>query len=85
MAELYPPFLAYHRSLNAGWPEAAMAGALGLALAGPRRYGERLVKDAWMGDGRARATAADIHRALYVAALACALEFALIAGAALLL
>ncbi len=73
-----------HRSLNAGWPEAAMAGALGLALAGPRRYGERLVKDAWMGDGRARATAADIHRALYVAALACAANFALIAGAALL-
>ncbi|MGA8754873.1 MAG: adenosylcobinamide-phosphate synthase CbiB [Stellaceae bacterium] len=26
-----------HRSLNAGWPEGAMAGALGLALAGPRR------------------------------------------------
>ena len=74
-----------HRSLNAGWPEAAMAGALGLALAGPRRYGQRLVKDAWMGDGRARATARDIHRALYVAALACALEFALIAALALLL
>ena len=74
-----------HLSLNAGWPEAAMAGALGLALAGPRRYGERVVKDAWMGDGRARATARDIHRALYVTALACALEFALIAGAALFL
>ena len=74
-----------HRSLNAGWPEAAMAGALGLALAGPRRYGQRLVKDAWMGDGRARATARDIHRALYVAALACALEFALIAALALIL
>ncbi|MFP6730305.1 MAG: cobalamin biosynthesis protein, partial [Alphaproteobacteria bacterium] len=76
---------AKHRSTNAGWPEAAMAGALGLALAGPRRYGERLVKDAWMGEGRARATARDIHRALYVAALACAINFALIAlGAALI-
>ena len=75
---------AKHRSSNAGWPEAAMAGALGLALAGPRRYGERLVKDAWMGDGRARATARDIHRALYVTALACAANFILIAlGAAL--
>ena len=73
-----------HRSTNAGWPEAAMAGALGLALAGPRRYGERLVKDAWMGDGRARATARDIHRALYVTALACAMNFALIAGLAVL-
>ncbi len=74
-----------HRSVNAGWPEAAMAGALGLALAGPRRYGERLVKDAWFGDGRARATARDIHRALYVTALACAAEFALIAALALLI
>ncbi len=73
-----------HRSTNAGWPEAAMAGALGLALAGPRRYGERLVKDAWMGDGRARVTARDIHRALYVTALACAMNFALIAGLAVL-
>lgn len=72
-----------HRSTNAGWPEAAMAGALGLALAGPRRYGERLVKDAWMGDGRARATARDIHRALYVTALACAADFALVAALAL--
>ena len=27
-----------HRSPNAGWPEAAMAGALGLRLAGPRQY-----------------------------------------------
>lgn len=75
----------HHRSMNAGWPEAAMAGALGLALAGPRRYGERLVKDAWMGDGRARATARDIHRALYVTALACAVNFALIASFAFLL
>jgi adenosylcobinamide-phosphate synthase len=27
-----------HRSPNAGWPEAAMAGALGIALSGPRSY-----------------------------------------------
>ena len=43
---------ARHRSPNAGWPEAAMAGALGLALAGPRVYGGVLVEDAVMGDGR---------------------------------
>lgn len=54
-----------HRSPNAGWPEAAMAGALGLALAGPRRYGGVLVDDAVMGQGgRREATAADIRRAL---------------------
>ena len=40
-----------HRSPNAGWPEAAMAGALGLALAGPRAYGGVVVEDAFMGEG----------------------------------
>ena len=50
-----------HRSPNAGWPEAAMAGALGLRLAGPRVYRRQLVDDAWMGDGRARPRAADIR------------------------
>ena len=40
-----------HRSPNAGWPEAAMAGALGLKLAGPRSYGGVAVLDAYMGAG----------------------------------
>ena len=53
-----------HRSPNAGWPEAAMAGALGLKLAGPRVYGTELTQDAFMGAGRAEATAADIRSAL---------------------
>jgi adenosylcobinamide-phosphate synthase len=53
-----------HRSPNAGWPEAAMAGALGLQLAGPRVYGEDLVDDAFMGDGTRDACVADIRRAL---------------------
>jgi adenosylcobinamide-phosphate synthase len=68
-----------HRSPNAGWPEAAMAGALGLRLAGPRRYGERWVEDHWMGDGRADATAADIRRALKLYAIAGLLLFAVAA------
>jgi adenosylcobinamide-phosphate synthase len=55
-----------HRSPNAGWPEAAMAGALGLRLAGPRTYHGILVDDHWMGDGRAEATARDIDRALLI-------------------
>jgi adenosylcobinamide-phosphate synthase len=54
----------HHRSPNAGWPEAAMATALGLALAGPRSYGGVAVADAFMGNGRRTATAADIRRAL---------------------
>ncbi|MHA6642332.1 adenosylcobinamide-phosphate synthase CbiB [Mesorhizobium sp. A623] len=54
-----------HRSPNAGWPESAMAGALGLALAGPRVYGGVLVDDVFMGEGgRREATSADIRRAL---------------------
>jgi adenosylcobinamide-phosphate synthase len=53
-----------HRSPNAGYPEAVMAGALDLSLAGPRVYGGALVDDAFMGDGRREAEAADIRRAL---------------------
>jgi adenosylcobinamide-phosphate synthase len=53
-----------HRSPNAGYPEAAMAGALGLSLAGPRSYGGVLIDDATMGPGRRDANAADIRRAL---------------------
>jgi adenosylcobinamide-phosphate synthase len=53
-----------HRSPNAGYPEAAMAGALGLALAGPRIYGGVAVDDATMGDGRRDAGAQDIRAAL---------------------
>ena len=55
-----------HRSPNAGWPEAAMAGALGLRLAGPRVYDGVTVDDHWMGDGRADATMKDIDRALTI-------------------
>ncbi|MGB6620522.1 MAG: cobalamin biosynthesis protein, partial [Xanthobacteraceae bacterium] len=44
--------------------EAAMAGALGLSLAGPRVYDGVRVDDAVMGGGRWDASAADIRRAL---------------------
>jgi adenosylcobinamide-phosphate synthase len=53
-----------HRSPNAGYPEAAMAGALGLALVGPRSYGGRPADGTWIGDGRYAATADDIRAAL---------------------
>jgi adenosylcobinamide-phosphate synthase len=59
-----------HRSPNAGYPEAAIAGALGLSLAGPRAYGGERVEDAMMGDGRRNANAADIRRALALYRLA---------------
>ena len=73
-----------HRSPNAGWPEAAMAGALGLKLAGPRSYGGVAVPDAYMGDGRADASAGDIRRALNLAKAAWIIMFAAIAAAALI-
>jgi adenosylcobinamide-phosphate synthase len=68
-----------HRSPNAGWPEAAMAGALGLRLAGPRIYGTTLVRDSWMGDGRPDAGASDIRRALALYRRACWLQGAAVA------
>jgi adenosylcobinamide-phosphate synthase len=68
----------HHRSPNAGYPEAAMAGALGLALAGPRRYGGGLVEDAVMGSGRRDAGAADIRKALVLYHRADALLIALL-------
>jgi adenosylcobinamide-phosphate synthase len=65
-----------HRSPNAGWPESAMAGALGLKLNGPKTYGTTLVEDAYMGDGRREATPADIRRALRLAGMAWAIMIA---------
>jgi adenosylcobinamide-phosphate synthase len=71
-----------HRSPNAGYPEAAMAGALGLSLAGPRVYGGVEIDDATMGDGRRDATAADIRRALTLYRYADAILIALVAAIA---
>jgi adenosylcobinamide-phosphate synthase len=74
-----------HHSPNAGWPEAAMAGGLGLALAGPRVYEGELVEDAWMGaGGRADTTAADIRRGLRLFVVACAIQAGIIALIALI-
>lgn len=70
-----------HRSPNAGWPEAAMAGALGLALAGPRVYAEGAVPDPWLGDGTPHATPLDVARALRLYVLACLITGGLVGGA----
>jgi adenosylcobinamide-phosphate synthase len=71
-----------HLSPNAGWPEAAMAGALGLSLGGPRSYGGAEVEGAYLGRGRRDAMASDIWRALAIFRRASAALWLLI-GAAL--
>ena len=58
-----------------------MAGALGLRLAGPRRYGGVMVPDHWMGEGRAEATPRDLRRALALYRTACAIQLAALACA----
>jgi adenosylcobinamide-phosphate synthase len=70
-----------HHSPNAGWPESAIAGALNLALAGPRHYPDGPVADPWLGDGTAQATPSDIARALNLYRLACLIEGGLLLGA----
>ena len=73
---------AKHHSPNAGWPEAAMAGALGVRLAGPRSYDGTMLDDHWIGDGRETANAQDIRTALRQYRIACAIQFACVAGLA---
>jgi len=73
-----------HRSVNAGWPEGAVAGALNIAIAGPRRYPDRLVKDPWIGSGTAQLTHLDIKRALYLYVVAGLIAAAMITGIAIL-
>lgn len=76
--EAMPRDASKHRSPNAGWPESAMAGALGLKLNGPKTYGDTRVDDAYMGDGRRDATAEDIHAALRLATVAWSIMVALL-------
>jgi adenosylcobinamide-phosphate synthase len=53
-----------HVSPNAGWPESALAGALGITLGGRRSYGARQVDLATMGNGRSDLDAKDIRDGL---------------------
>jgi len=66
----------HHRSPNAGWPEAAMAGALGIRLSGPRIYDGIEVAERWVGEGRNELTAHDIRAALDLYRAACGLQIA---------
>ncbi len=55
---------ARHRSPNAGWPEAAMAGALGIRLSGPRLYGGQITQEPWVNGAAPDPAPADLARGL---------------------
>jgi adenosylcobinamide-phosphate synthase len=65
-----------HLSPNSGYPEAAFAGALGVWLGGPNRYGGRLVAKPVIGEGLAAARPDHIPRACILATLSAALGLA---------
>jgi adenosylcobinamide-phosphate synthase len=73
----------YHRSPNAGWPEAAVAGALGIRLSGPRIYHGVAVEERWVGEGNSELGARDIRLALRLYRTACGLQIAVLAVIAL--
>ncbi len=60
-----------HRSPNAGWPEAAMAGALGVRMSGPRIYGDRVAAEPWLNGAAPDPSPKDMQRglALYLRAM----------------
>lgn len=72
-----------HASPNAGWPEAAMAGALGIGLGGPRAYHGETLDLAPMGRGRRGLGGDDIVRAITLYKRALFLVWGLLSGAAL--
>ena len=53
-----------HRSLNAGWPEAAIAGGLGVRLSGPRAYGSHVSDEPWLNESASDPSAAQMHAGL---------------------
>lgn len=67
-----------HPSVNAGWPEAAMAGALNYALGGPRIYEGGLREGVWIGNGRFELLPTDIKHSLNLFVAACCLNGLLI-------
>lgn len=61
-----------HRSPNAGWPEAAMAGGLGVRLSGPRAYAGETVEEPWLHPDARDPSPQDLSRGmdLYLRAMA---------------
>ncbi|HTW35289.1 MAG TPA: adenosylcobinamide-phosphate synthase CbiB [Rhizomicrobium sp.] len=62
-----------HRSPNAGWPEAAMAGVLDIRLSGPRSYHGSVVDEPWVNDRGHMPDTADLETALQIMVRICAI------------
>jgi adenosylcobinamide-phosphate synthase len=62
-----------------------MAGALGIAIAGPRAYHGVHTNDAWIGNGRSAVTAADIRAAISLYRRADTILIAIVALVAILI
>ncbi|MEM7781091.1 MAG: adenosylcobinamide-phosphate synthase CbiB [Pseudomonadota bacterium] len=70
----------FHRSPNAGWPEAAIAGALEIRLSGPRSYGEKTSEEPWLNAEASDPTMTDLSRALSLYRLSIVSVALLLAG-----
>ena len=74
-----------HRSPNAGWPEAAMAACLGIAVSGPRSYHGQVRDEPFVNaEGRRDAGPDDIDRGAAALWRTWAALLALVAGIALI-
>lgn len=73
-----------HLSPNAGWPESAMAGALGVRLGGGAAYDGEWIARQTLGDGPAPRVA-DLNRAMAIYRRACVLLWLTVGGIAWLL
>ena len=64
-----------HNSPNAGWPEASMAGVLGITLAGPRTYSTHTEKGNWINKtGRNIVSSVDVQKSQVILVAVCALQ-----------
>lgn len=74
---------SHHRSPNAGWPEAALAGALGIRLSGPRVYDGEVTLEPWVNASGHDPSAAEMQQGLRLYVLAMLALCGILAGVAL--
>ena len=72
-----------HRSPNAGWPESALAGAIGIRLSGPRSYGGQRTDEPWVNGECPDPDAASIRQGLRLFVIAISLVATVIGAIAL--